>query len=419
MQLSPWEHVSEKLFHYFYINDVGGECYIAAESPVLITNHRLVGRLFPSEQMEFVLAETTLNKGPWTHRFLVNLFTVVLTILAFWLLGFVLDDISTLPGPDYSKIEQRLLDQALIKQATELAEEISEVEREIKDQQDRQHLLRDSTDNSLTTMNEMLKLRRLSLEKEVAFSEAEQDALAEAEKLFLVNQQEYQTRNEQIAGLNENLLDLQQQQRELNETLQEKRQPVHEEYQRLERRHDWKMAALKLAVLIPLLLVTVVLFLKKRNSVYISLLYAFGIALLLWVGLVMHEHFPTPFFKYVLIVTALAMVIRILVALLRMVASPGREWLLKQYREAYETFLCPICDYPIRRGPLKYLFWTRRSIKKQLHPPAATSGVDESYTCPMCATRLYEECEQCHAIRHSLLPACSKCGGEKSLSANC
>ncbi|MAG94340.1 MAG: hypothetical protein CMJ48_11390, partial [Planctomycetaceae bacterium] len=201
---------------------------------------------------------------------------------------------------------------------------------------------------------------------------------------------------------------------ELNETLDEKRKPVREEHQRLALRHDLKLAALKLAVLIPLLLVAVVLFLKKRDSAYVSLLYAFGIAVVLWVGLVMHEHFPSPVFKYVLIVTALAIVVRVLIALLRMVASPGKDWLLKQYREAYEAFLCPICNYPIRRGPLKYMFWTRRSIKKRSHPPTAASETDELYTCPMCATRLYEECDQCHAVRHSLLPACSKCGVEKS-----
>jgi hypothetical protein len=34
--------------------------------------------------------------------------------------------------------------------------------------------------------------------------------------------------------------------------------------------------------------------------------------------------------------------------------------------------------------------------------------------CPMCATKLFEECPSCHAIRHSLLPACEKCGAEKA-----
>jgi predicted RNA-binding Zn-ribbon protein involved in translation (DUF1610 family) len=93
-----------------------------------------------------------------------------------------------------------------------------------------------------------------------------------------------------------------------------------------------------------------------------------------------------------------------------MIAFPKKDWLLKQYREAYEAFFCPICDYPIRRGPLKYMFWSRRSIRKLQVPPVSPNGTEEPYTCPMCATKLFEECPSCHAIRHSLLPACEKCG---------
>jgi predicted RNA-binding Zn-ribbon protein involved in translation (DUF1610 family) len=95
-----------------------------------------------------------------------------------------------------------------------------------------------------------------------------------------------------------------------------------------------------------------------------------------------------------------------------MIAFPKRDWLLKQYREAYESFLCPICAYPIRRGPLKYMAWTRRSIRKvSLRASAADTGDDAGpYTCPMCATGLFEKCASCSAIRHSLLPACDQCG---------
>ena len=113
---------------------------------------------------------------------------------------------------------------------------------------------------------------------------------------------------------------------------------------------------------------------------------------------------------YVLILSAIGIVLRILVYLLRMMAFPKTDWLLKQYREAYEAFLCPTCSYPIRRGPLKYLSWTRRTIRKMPVQPGSANVADEPYTCPMCSTRLYEECENCRAVRPSLLPSCQKCG---------
>jgi hypothetical protein len=242
-------------------------------------------------------------------------------------------------------------------------------------------------------------------------------SLAESQQLFLSNQKQYQLLNDEIAKLNGESLDLEVEHRELDRTLDEKREPIRNEWQALLRAHDMKMAVLKLAALAPLLLVAAWLFLKKRGGLYAPLIYAFGIALMAKVSLVMHEYFPTVYFKYVLILACIVVVIRLLVYLLKMIAFPKHDWLLKQYREAYEAFFCPICDYPIRRGPLKFMYWTRRSIRKLQMPPGTQTEAEEPYICPMCATKLFEECPACHAIRHALLPACEKCGAEKPGSA--
>lgn len=358
------------------------------------------------------MSERAANKGPWTHRFLIHLFTAVLTVLVFWLLGFVIDDIGSWPGPIYDDVEKRLLDPDLINKSTALGNQSAETERTITRQKERQRILRDSTQNSQATMNQLLEFQKLNLQKSVTPAAEEQNALAESEKLFLSHQKEYQLVNEKIGELNNELANVQEQQRELDKTLEELRVPIRAEFQSLYERHNLFMAALKLAALMPLLVVAVVLFLKKRSGLNAPLIYACGIALLLKVALVMHEYFPSRYFKYVLILTCLVVVVRILTYLLRMVAFPKRDWLLKQYREAYEAFFCPVCEYPIRRGPLKYVFWNRRSVKKLQSPSALPAEPEQPYTCPMCSTRLFEECASCHAVRHSLLPACEKCGAE-------
>jgi hypothetical protein len=142
-------------------------------------------------------------------------------------------------------------------------------------------------------MNQLLEIHRLGLEKNVEPTEAEQQALAEAEQRFLDNQKQYQQLNTELVQLNDQLRGLERRRRGLDERLQGARQPVQEEYQRLYQRHELKLAAIKLAVLLP----------------------------------------------------------------------------LSVYREAYERFFCPICEFPIRRGPLKYVFWSRRSIKNLHFPP--------------------------------------------------
>ena len=60
------------------------------------------------------------NKGPLIHRFLTMLFTAILAILCFWLLGFVVDDIGMWPGPVYAELEVRRLDQNVVKSADDV-----------------------------------------------------------------------------------------------------------------------------------------------------------------------------------------------------------------------------------------------------------------------------------------------------------
>ena len=356
-----------------------------------------------------------MGKGPWTHRFMVFCFSAGLAILIYWLLSFVLSDIGKWPGPDYAKLEQEMIDTRLLDHEQELADQIQAAHREMQDQQQRQQILRASTEESQRTMNQLLDFQRLNLEKGVQPSEDEQKALAESERLFLANQREFQQLNARIGELNERLRDLREQQRLHESQLAEAREPVHTRWQQLQAAHEWKVAAVKLAVLVPLLLAAVIFFWKGRQSIYAPLVYAAGGALVIKVGQVMHHYFPTAFFKYILVGVAIAVVLRILVALLRMAAFPRSDWLLKQYREAYQRFVCPVCDYPIRRGPLKYAFWSRRTVRKLLSGPAGPVEPDAPYTCPLCGTRLFEECGSCGAVRHSLLPACERCGGRKPL----
>jgi hypothetical protein len=240
-------------------------------------------------------------------------------------------------------------------------------------------------------------------------------ALSQSQRLFLTNQARYQEMNDQIAALSEQLNDLEARQRGLQQKIDARQPAVQQEYSRQQSRHQLRLAGLKLAVLVPLLALAVWLFLKKRTGLYAPLIHGFGLALLVRVLWVMHEHFPRRYFKYILILVALALVGGILVYLLRVLAFPRLDWLLKQYREAYEHFLCPVCGYPIRRGALRYLFWTRRSLKRLAVPISAGALPDEPYVCPVCSTRLFEPCERCKAIRHSLLPACDHCGAEKDL----
>ena len=350
------------------------------------------------------------NRGPWIHRLTVAVLTLLVALLFYWLLGFVLADIGSIRGPQWREVEEARVDAGLRQQEESLQRQIQEIELAIRDSTNRQAVLRDSTDNSERTMNRLLEFQKLSLQKDVAPSEVEQEALAESQQLFLQRQRQYQEINDRVAELSDELRGLETAQRENNRLLQEARGPAREEHARLAARHQLRLGFFQLAVLVPLLSVLVGMILKRRTSLYAPLLFAGGVATAFRVMLVMHEHFPRKYFKYILILTALTLAVLALVYLLRMVAFPKASWLLKQRREAYERFLCPVCAFPIRRGPLRYSFWNRRTAKRLLPAAGGIRSPEEAYVCPVCATSLFEACPACHGIRATLLPACSHCG---------
>ncbi len=353
-------------------------------------------------------------KGLWIHRFAIRFFTVALTILIFWLLSFVVTDIESIEGPDRWDIEKKYLDQALVAKQKALEKTIAKTTRQIDERKSKQGILGDSIRSLQKTIAQLLDLRQLGMQKNLSFSELEQKAFADSLNLFLENQKRYQAINRDIATLVDEKNSLQAEVRHIKTTLEKQRRPAWTEYYRLSRKHELKLAFLQLLILIPILIVAVSLIIRKRSSIYFPIPLALGISTFLKVSLVMHEYFPSRFFKYGLIVVVLLGVMKLLSYFIKSIAFPKKQWLIKQYREAYERFLCPICEYPIKRGPMKFLFWNRRSIGK-LRLPTEASGDESSYVCPACGTALFDECASCHKTRHSLLPHCEHCGEETTL----
>jgi hypothetical protein len=351
------------------------------------------------------------SRAPLFLRWLIYAFHAAFLLLVYWLTGFVISDIGDITPPDYGELEARQLDARLLTESARLRESKSTAERDMQSLQRRQQLLRDSTDSSQKTMNQLLDSQRLRVEKDLAMSPEEQSAMAEAQRQFLDNQAKYQQHSAEVANLNESILELENQQRDLEEQLAQARVPIHNQYEQLMQAHEWRIGLWKLGVLVPLLFVVAIAYLVTRTGTYNSMVLIVLIALSLRILSVMHEHMPSRYFKYMFLGALMCIVGRTLMVLLRSRHNPRPDAILRQNREAYESFLCPVCTYPIRRGPWKYLSWNRKSVHKIVPPSAGSEGAsEEPYICPVCVTRLYDKCVDCGEIRPCLLPACPRCG---------
>ncbi len=361
------------------------------------------------------MANRPRSNGTWIHRLAIRLFTLILAVLVFWVLGFFVNDIRSVRGPDYDAVEAKHLDPGLVAKRQALEQQISDLARRIENQTEQQRVVGDSSRNLQQTIGQLLELQKLGLQKSVAFSETEQTNFTRSLDLFLGNQTKYQVLSQTISEMLEQKQALVQDKEQTEQAIERQRQPARDEFAGLQRRHRMKLAFLQLAILLPILAAAAAVIIRKRGSIYFPMFLAFGSATLVKVALVVHEYFPRRYFKYILIGGLLLVVARLLVHFIRSTAFPKTQWLVKQYREAYERFLCPVCEYPIRIGPRRYLFWTRRTVNK-LVVPTDRNDLGEPYTCPACGSCLFEECGACHKLRHTLLPHCSHCGAEKSLS---
>ena len=354
---------------------------------------------------------TVRARGPWFHRFLIWFFTIALIVLTYWTLSFLLDDIGEFAPPDIQAIQQKHVPAEVRLELSQLNVRYSTLEQKSRRLREQQSLLREGTENYQRTMRQMSELESLRLQKGEKPTAEQTEAVAQAEQQFLKNQREYQVKTEELSANAEQQEIVRIEMEPVQARLQAAEGAANNAYAAAYELWQWQTAAVKVGMLLPLMFLAGWLFRRFRTSVYAPLVYAFGIAVGGKVLVTVHAYFPAIYFKYLIIGTSLALTIWLLIKLLRMIARPQTSWLLKQYREAYESFLCPVCDFPIRRGPLKFLSWTKNTIKRLPLPTVAGASEPETpYTCPLCATRLYEECTHCHGIRTSLLPACSHCG---------
>jgi len=334
--------------------------------------------------------------------------------LIFWLLGFFVQDIKSIRGPQYKEIEKRHVDHSLVDRKGSLDRQIADLDRRIVNRKEEQRIVGDSSQNLQRTINQLIELQKLSIQKDISLSESEQKNLGISLNGFLESQKRYQELNAGISQLMAEKRGLEDERRDVDNRLSQQRKPAQEEYNQLSKKHRLKLAGLQLIILLPLLVVGAFLIIKKRVSIYFPLFLAFGCATLVKVTLVMHEYFPKRYFKYIVITVLLLAVARLLIHFIRVVAFPKARWLTKQYREAYERFLCPVCEYPIRIGPRRFLYWTRRTVGKTILQEGQ-AGDEETYTCPSCGTVLFEKCSSCQNIRHSMLSHCRHCGAEKEI----
>ena len=362
-------------------------------------------------------------KSPWGLRLLILAGSGLFGILLIWLIGYMLHDIGTFRRVDYADVERQFVSVELDKRREAAAEEIERLKVRIAAAAERRAAVKEGIDVSKGLLQDTLDAHEAQLRANQPVSAELQAALAQAQRAYLQDQMAYQ--KEHKKGIEENL-ELQGRRRASEKELAEivaKIAPLVEkaraEQRRLQEKYDIQAAFLKLLVLLPAALLAAWLFLKKRGGPMTPIVYVTGLAVLWHLIAVIHHHFPERYHKYIFVALALAVVLRVLVYLVRVAAAPSAKHLLKRFREAYTKRRreCPICGFAILAPDGQAALMRARTRGRQLVLSPAEGEEERPYTCPSCGTALYETCEACQKVRHSLLPNCQHCGATKEPEA--
>jgi predicted RNA-binding Zn-ribbon protein involved in translation (DUF1610 family) len=356
------------------------------------------------------------QRAPLPLRLATSFLSLLLTLFFIWLLSFMLNDIGDLPGPNYNAIQQRNIPEEKQSTANELSDQLTEIEKQIKRQQEIQKNLQQSMINSETALTKIADLQRLSLERGGKPSEVDQQAMENARSRFYAAQDDFESANESIASLNSERHQLNQSIAAINKELRQFQNIAQTEFNIEQRSHDLKVASLKLALVVPLLLLSAWRVRKKRGSIYQPFNWAALVSTFWMVWLVMWDHFPRDFFKYIAILATIGILAAFLAWAIRSSARPRKATLLNRHREAYQNHRCPICNFPILRGAFQQAVWTKRGPK--LHGEAFGQKKSSRYSCPSCGEALFDQCYECNEVTQTLLPYCSACGKETATQKN-
>lgn len=350
-------------------------------------------------------------RAPLSYRALVAALTGLLTLLFVWLLGFVLRDVDLMRGPDYRDYETRIVGEEALAEERRLAEESLELAEDFADGERRRAALRVAASDAQETMNQVLhngeRLRAEGSEP----SEAERLAFEESQAAFLSRQSELRDASDRLDELQTRIDDARDRSEAHREKTDELRGRARDEHARDARAHRMRVAALKLAIVLPLLFAAAWTTRRAARSRFAPIAFA-ALAACAWKTLgVVHEYFPAPLFKYLAVAAAIAATLAFLVRAIQSISAPRPAWMLKRSREAYDRGVCAICSFPVRRGSLRNLgAILGRKGTIVVAPADAAEPPDEPYVCPSCGTALFEKCAACGSIRHSLLPFCESCG---------
>lgn len=354
-------------------------------------------------------------QGTRRQRWMMYFLTFLLAYLVHAATSALLSDFTVIPQPNVEQYNKKYLSKETTEQVDKLGEQLTQVNEQLNQAIARRQRLQENAATLKKTIDLLTAQTLANKQSGAQLSPDEVNAKATSLNLFLENQKQDQELGQSIITLTNQQQLVNEQHENAKKALEKQRLPATEEYDKAMEHYRFKVAMMQSGA-ICLLLIIATLFLLKSQQSKLKLI-AIGVFLGIFLQALdtFYLYFPLFYFKYLVMAFLIGLTIHGLRSAIHFAQSNQVEVLLKRYRDAYTCFLCPMCEFPIRRGPMTFAYWTRRSLVNCRIESQHSAADDEPYTCPVCSTNLFKKCKKCQKTRYGLLPACQHCGDQEAL----
>jgi len=329
-------------------------------------------------------------------------FTVGLIILSIVLFGLLISlgekalfDLKAIPQPpEYIYYAEKYVDATLQGEIDLLKSELSLTKKRLRDTEKEGVAIREEYlyyKDILDTSIDLKKARGIARERGV---QEEDKKLEESKAGYTQKREEYLLNRKLVSNIQERINELNQKIYEKEAQQRGNREKGRKEYEWELRKYQSKVFFLRIGFILPVVALGIYLFLKAKRGKYAVLVYTYMFFALFMALHMLAEYVWKTVHLYGVYSAGALIVGATIVLAIRSIHKPSREKLLKSIKKMLAKNRCPNCRWRIE----------------------AKEGTP--YYCPSCGLIIHDKCSECGEIRNALLPYCSHCNHETTITSS-
>lgn len=354
------------------------------------------------------------------RRFSIGIFVLALflTLLLVTIGESALQDFEQIPPrPGLEEYEKKFQDKALESEKETAAKVVSRAQARVTQIASQQQLSEDQYLTAKDIVDTLLQVKNARAAAGEKLTPPENKELAAAQGRYLSAKKQYQVLLHVRREAQKTVEQAQDAQSRIEKQVTDKMQQAHQEYDAAMLHYRLLVTLLRILFVVPVVLIALYLYARKRESRYAALVWAYLLAAAYIFMRAAYEYIPT-FHWYGIRLFGVAILVILIVMTVRYFHRTSDERLLAEIKAHLLKKLCPNCKYPFIDSQSRYLVNGLGRLRgmKIGGPVEVVEPTRGSVFCRSCGLSIVDQCGGCREFKYALLPYCPRCRACTSLA---